>query len=150
MESKDFDVSALELIAGMAAAVLERQSNQGLHTQIAHAQIALAPPKTASNAFPSWANLDAKQRTLHTKAQRFSRVLVAEMQLARPEASRAGREQSNIYMFLRTEIDRAREGYRKQFMAVPSMVDYLHLELVETMAAGDESKLGADYPGRLV
>jgi hypothetical protein len=87
---------------------------------------------------------------LHVRAQRFARVKVAEMQLSRPDACRAGRQQSNLYVFLRREIDQARDTYRKQFMTIPSMVDYLHLELVRTAAGGDGQKLGADYPGQLV
>jgi hypothetical protein len=106
--------------------------------------------KGVSSALPAWADLDERQRALHIRAQRFSRVIVAEMQLFRPEACRAGREQANLYIFLKSELDKARETYRKQFMTIPSMVDYLHLELVHSVADGDELKLGADYPGQLV
>ena len=153
------DLNALELIAGLASAVLERQSNAVLH-----ARIAPLPAKTesatavrteaaapaAKPALATWADLGEEQRALHIRAQRFSRVAVAEMQLAKPEACRAGREQNNLYLFLQTEIDKARESYRKQFLTIPSMVDYLHLELVNTAAGGDEMKLGAEYPGQLV
>ena len=167
------DVNALELVAGMASAVLERRSNVGLHSQIQvaakpdeRAQVAAAtqpdgkpeaeatekqeqpaPPKATR---PSWMDLSDQQRQLHVRAQRFARVAVAEMQLAKPQGSRAGREQANLYMFLKPEIDKARESFRKQFMTIPSMVDYLHLELVKTAAEGDELKLGVDYPGQLV
>lgn len=144
------DINALELIGGIASAVLGRQSNAGLHAQIAP----MAPPRRkeplSPAALPSWAELSDEQRSLHIRAQRFSRVAVAEMQIARPEICRAGRDQNNFYVFLKTEIDKARETYRKQFMTVPSMVDYLHLELVHVAAEGDELKLGADYPGQLV
>jgi len=89
-------------------------------------------------------------RGLHVRAQLFARGKTAEMQLSRPDACQAGRQQSNFYVFLKREIDSARDTYLKQFMAAPSMVDYLHLELVRTAAGGDEQKLGADYPGQLV
>ena len=155
--SGSVDTDALELIAGMASIVLERKSNMSLHSQIA---LAPAPKSNGSSrlstasfstsAMPSWANLAQDQRALHIRAQRFSRSSVAQMQLARPEACRAGREQSNLYLFLRAEIDKARETFRTQFLTIPSMVDYLHLELVQTAAEGDEKKLGADYPGQLV
>jgi hypothetical protein len=72
------------------------------------------------------------------------------MQLAKPEACRAGREQSDLYLFLKNEIEKAREIYMRQFGTISSMADYLHLELVRTAAGGDETKLGADYPGQLV
>lgn len=153
------DVNALELVGGMASAVLERQSNTTIHTRISAphgskpepvngAPPPIAPPKRP--ALPAWADLGEEQQAIHIKAQRFSRVTVAEMQLARPEACRAGREQKNLYVFLKQEIDKARETYRKQYMTIPSMVDYLHLELVQTAGEGDESRLGADYPGQLV
>jgi hypothetical protein len=139
------DMNGLELVAGMASSMLERKANTALH-----AQIAAAPaPDAAARKLPAWTDLPSDQRQLHIRAQRFARVAVAELQLARPEACRAGREQSDLYLFLKREIDKARENYRKQFMTVPYMVDYLHLELIQTAAQGDERKLGADYPGRL-
>jgi hypothetical protein len=163
-DTGESDTQALELIAGLGSLVLERQANSSLHAQIAPAprpepHPATAPEPVAPNngrteartsALPAWADLDEQQRTLHIRAQRFSRVTIAEMQLFRPEACRAGREQANLYIFLKAELDKARDTYRKQFMTVPSMVDYLHLELVNTVAEGDEHKLGADYPGQLV
>lgn len=142
------DANALELLAGMAAAVLERVSNKTLHAQIASAPAPSARELQAP-VLPFWAELSETQRGLHIRARRFSRVAIAEMHLARPEACRAGREQNTLYMLLRREIDKARESYRKQFMTIPSMMDYLHLELVRA-AGGDERKLGADYPGQLV
>lgn len=147
--AESVNVDALELVAGLASIVLERQSNASLYPQIAVMPNSdkLEP---ARNSLSSWADLGEEQRRIHIRAQRFSRVAVAEMQLTRPEACRAGREQSDIYLFLKKEIDKARETYRKQFMTIPSMVDYLHLELIRTAAEGDESKLGADYPGQLV
>jgi hypothetical protein len=146
----DPDLSALELVAGIASAVLERRSNAALHSQIStHREIA-AQEAPKNRVLPTWADLREDQRGLHIRAQRFSRVAVAEMQLSRPEACRAGREQANLYVFLKQEIDKARESYRKQFVTIPSMVDYFHLELVQGAADGDELKLGADYPGQLV
>jgi hypothetical protein len=76
-------------------------------------------------------------------------VKVAQMEISRPEACRAGRKESNFYLFLKREIDSARDSYRKQFMTAPHMPDYLHLELVHTALEGQEQKLGADYPGQL-
>jgi hypothetical protein len=138
------DGNALELIAGLASVVLERRSNES-----SHAQIAAAPAVAKGKGLPGWAALQELDRELHGRAQRFARVTVAHMELNRPEACRGGREQGNLYVFLRGEIDKARETYRTQFMTISSMVDYLHLQLVQA-AGGDEGKLGADYPGALV
>jgi hypothetical protein len=146
----DLNTDALELIAGLASAVLERGSNVTLHAQIQPVAMSDAPVEPAKKAaLPAWSRLGEEQRSQHVRAQRFSRVKIAEMQLYRPEACREGRERGNLYVLLRPEIDGARETYRRQFMTTPTMVDYLHLELVKTAAAGDEFKLGAEYPGPL-
>lgn len=151
------DVSLVELVSGVAATVLERQSNQSIHSQITLSLAAPVPVSAQASeepvrarSLPGWADLNEKDRILHSRAQRFSRVAVADMQLRKPEACRSGRKQNNMYMFLQTEIEKARETYSKQFMTIASMVDYLHLELVNVAAEGDERKLGADYPGHLV
>ncbi len=140
-----FDVNAIELIAGLASIVLERQSNTLLHTQIATQPVAASSHTRVPNsaALPSWADLNQDQRLLHIRAQRFARVKVAEMQLSRPDACHAGRQQGDLYLLLRQEIDKARDTYRRQFMTIPSMVDYLHLELVRIAAEGDERKTGS-------
>jgi hypothetical protein len=167
-DTEHVDIDGLELVAGIGSLVLERQSNVSLHAQIAPVQppanqpeIGTAP-RTGPSAsdgvrsspsrpqvLPAWAALNEPDRSLHLRAQRFSRVSVAEMQLSRPEACRAGRETWNLYVFLRTELDKTRDLYRKQFMTIPSMIDYLHLELVRSAAEGDDLKLGAEYPGPL-
>jgi hypothetical protein len=149
-ENRTPDMNGLELVCGVAGSMLERQANQTLHAQIVSTPpVAVRAAPAVSKSSP-WSDMAYEQRQLHGRAQRFARVTVAEMQLARPEACKAGREQNDLYLFLKREIDKARENYRKQFMTVPSMVDYLHLELVQTAAEGDEQKLGADYPGQLL
>jgi hypothetical protein len=156
------DIPALELIVGIASSVLERHGNSSLHAQIespvTSPASAIIPPKLVNatsphlpaRSLPAWSDLDESQRQLHLRAQRFARVTVAQMQLSKPEACQAGREQGNLYLFLKLEIDKAREIYNRQFRTISSMVDYLHLELLRIPAEGDERKLGADYPGQLV
>jgi len=139
------DAHGLELIAGLASCALERQSSTA-----PHAQIARAPAAAPKAGLPVWAGAEESQRLLHIRARRFARVAVAEMQLSKPEACRAGREQNDLYLLLKNEIDKAREIYRRQFGTISPMADYLHLELVHTAAEGDEMKLGAEYPGQLV
>ena len=145
-----FDLNGLELVAGFASVVLERASDPSQRTQIALQPASQKSTLNSSNsALPSWADLPEHQQTLHLRAQRFARVKVAEMQVSRPDACQEGRQQANFYVFLKREIDAARDTYLTQFMSVPSMIDYLHLELVRTAVQGDERKLGADYPGQL-
>lgn len=152
------DVNGLELVTGLASIVLERQNNRAIHSQIEPLREPMKAEQTEPKAtgggpartMPAWSALDKQGQNLHIRAQRFSRVKVAEMQMSRPEACQAGREKGNLYLFLKGEIETARDQFRQQFMIIPSMVDYLHLELVQTAAEGDEARLGADYPGQLL
>jgi hypothetical protein len=106
----------------------------------------------APAAAPDWyAALPASERDLHVRAQRFARVQAAEMRLHRSAEVRLGRARRNLYDALQGPIDAARESYRRQFLpACPSMIDYLHQELVRTLASGDADALGPSYPGPLV
>ena len=154
IDMEGVDINGLELLANIASLALERKGNDAVHTQLvgapsASSATAPAPKPASERKLAAWANLSAEQRTFHSRAQRLARVKVAEMELAKPEACRAGRREGNFYLFLKREIDAARDSYRKQFMMAPGMVDYLHLEIVGAALGGDEQKLGADYPGQL-
>ncbi|WP_031499692.1 hypothetical protein [Bryobacter aggregatus] len=99
----------------------------------------------------NWDELTQEQRELHMRAQRFARVQVAEMRLYKDDAVKAGRRDANIYLRLKTEIDEARERYLSQFLdGQQHMRDYLHGELVETLAIDNPQLMGPDYPGSLV
>jgi hypothetical protein len=105
----------------------------------------LAPMKTA------WESLAAEEQQVHLRAQRFARVQAAALRLHEGPAVHAGRSRRNLYEALREPIDAAREQFRKDFFArCPSMVDYLHLELVHTLANDDAELLGTNYPGPMV
>ena len=147
-DAAETDANALELLAGIASMALEARGKHGAQGTIAIASAAarVEQPEKKRGDAPAWAELKDDERAIHVRAQRFARVRVAEMELSRPEACRAGREQRNLYVFLKSEIDRARERYREQFVTTFSMVDYLHLELVRA-AGGEEDALGDDYPG---
>jgi hypothetical protein len=70
------------------------------------------------------------------------------MRLYHAEAVQAGRARARLYETLRKAIDTAREKFRQTyFSSCPSMVDYLHLELVRTLANDDPELLGKEYPG---
>ena len=93
VEDESLDVNGLELVTGMASAVIQRRSNLALYAQIGPAP-QLGPAQESGGTpqasrplreLPPWINLSESQRELHRKAQRFSRVVVAEMQLARPK-----------------------------------------------------------------
>jgi hypothetical protein len=133
--------AALEMLAQVAAAVWD-----SLVVPETPQLVTIAPaPQSA------WDALSAEDQAIHLRAQRFARVQVSEMRLHDGAAVEYGRTQRDLYGALRARIDRARATFRQSyFAACSSMVDYLHVELVRTLAHDDADLLGKDYPGPLV
>jgi hypothetical protein len=105
----------------------------------------------ARPAKPSWDDLPAEEQRLHLRAQRFARVQISEIRLQEADAVQSGRGRRKLYEALRKPIDAARAKFQEMFFRkCPSMVDYLHLELLHTLAQDDAELLGDDYPGPLV
>jgi hypothetical protein len=150
--------AALELVTGVAGLYWEslgtaRPQPAGLLT-ISGAMWKQAPSASSTPADKKpggkWWELTPHQRQLHLAAQRFARLHVAEMRLYRSDAMRSGRARLDLYDALRDSIDTAREGFRQKFIgASPTMVDYLHLELLRSLADDDPHLLGHEYPGPL-
>jgi hypothetical protein len=92
-----------------------------------------------------------EERRLHNDARRFARLLISEIKLYNEQQVAEGRSQHDLYDRLREYIDRSREMYDKRVRAeVAARYDYFHGELVNTLAEGDASKLGSNYPGATV
>jgi len=92
-----------------------------------------------------------EERRLHNDARRFARLLISEIKLYNEQKVAEGRAEHDLYDRLREYIDRSREMYDKRVKAeVATRYDYFHGELVNTLAEGDASKLGANYPGATV
>ena len=92
-----------------------------------------------------------EERRLHNDARRFARLLISEIKLYNEQKVAEGRFEHDLYDRLREYIDRSREMYDKRVKAeVATRYDYFHGELVNTLAEGDVSKLGANYPGATV
>ncbi len=92
-------------------------------------------------------NLGAEEQAAHLRAQRMAKVRVAQMRISESEALRRGVHLHDIYGELRISIDTARADYRETYMSSPGMVDYLHLEIVRSLAREDTRLLGQRYPG---
>lgn len=92
-----------------------------------------------------------EERRLHNDARRFARLLVSEIKLYNEQKVKEGRDSADLYERLREAIDRSREMYDKRVQPpVAAKFDYFHYELVSTLAEGEETKLGEDYPGATV
>ena len=92
-----------------------------------------------------------EERRLHNDARRFARLLISEIKLYNEQKVAEGRAEHDLYDRLKEYIDRSREMYDKRVKGeVANRYDYFHTELVNTLAEGDVSKLGANYPGATV
>jgi hypothetical protein len=136
--------AAVELVAQVAAALWVDLLPPPPVVEL----VSIAPLPAVNKPAASWELLDVEEQRVHLRAQRFARVEVAAIRLQEGLAVQAGRLRHDIYATLRGRIDGARELFRKDFFAnCPSMVDYLHLELLHTLAHDDAELLGDDYPG---
>ncbi len=86
----------------------------------------------------------------HSRALRFARVKVAEIQLYQASQVKSGRAARDLYGVLGPHIDAARGAFRENFLVpLSGLPDYLHQELVKTLAKEDAVLLGPSYPGPL-
>jgi hypothetical protein len=86
----------------------------------------------------------------HLRAQRFAKVKIAEIQLYQADRVKTGQAARDIYSALRPHIDEARTAFASQFLTPANGTpDYLHQEMVRTLAHNDEALLGPLYPGPL-
>jgi hypothetical protein len=142
----DVQSDALELLATVAGAVVEHPAHKSTAEKFGAEKSANGLVRIAGTAIAG-----GDEHELHVKARRFARVQAAEIRLYKSENVKNGRAGRDLYTSLKTEIDAARQVYRRDFIVrSPSMVDYLHGELVRTIANDDAALLGPEYPGPLV
>lgn len=140
--AEDFDAALLDVVVTAAGAALESHMGRG---PSALANIVTITPAAGA----PFITRDEEER--HSRAQRFARVQVAEIRLYHSQEVKAGRADSNVYRALKAQIDGVRTVYQEQYLKnVPNMTDYLHQEILRTLANGNSELLGPDYPGPLV
>ncbi len=138
-------------IPGLPAAAGPLVGISGYSSRPPAAAAARAAESNGARQHKEWWDLSRQEQQLHLAAQRFARVQVAEMRLATAESFRSGRAAHDIYGALKQPIEEARQQFRERHMTVsPTMVDYLHLEMVRSLAEDDANMLGPNYPGPLV
>ncbi|MEP6714771.1 MAG: hypothetical protein ABJC09_04315 [Terriglobia bacterium] len=98
-----------------------------------------------------WDELSPDDQQLHLKAQRMARVRIAEIRLQHADGLRKGAADGNLYGALCVQIDAARTEFLQAFLSKsPTMVDYLHLEILRSLAHDNDRILGEKYPGPMV
>ncbi len=140
--------SALELLCGAAGIRLESLQTEALSLKPLPSAGLVQISDGKTGAPQSWNDLTPEDQRLHLQAQRVARVKVAEMRLYHADELRNGAASGNVYGSLRAEIDSARTSFLQSFLAKsPTMVDYLHLEILRSLAHDDDRLLGESYPG---
>jgi hypothetical protein len=141
-EDADSGATLLDLVVTAAGAALESHIAHNV-TRMPSNMVTITP----ATGTP-FITRDEEER--HSRAQRFARVQVAEIRLYHSQAVKAGRADSNVYKALKTQIDEVRRIYQEQYLKdAPNMVDYLHQEILRTLANGNSELLGPDYPSPL-
>jgi len=154
--------------AGPASAVTERRTEEPAKPVTAATAGALPKTTTASSngSVPKskpipvpvkppvvqvTAEVSVASGKAHQSAQRLARVLISEIKLyymSKIDGQNEA-ELTNIYDLLKGPIDKSRQHYNQRVGAdASSMPDYFHGELVKTLCAGDESRLGPNYTAK--
>jgi hypothetical protein len=106
------------------------------------------PPPAPAPAAVDVSRLSEEEQKVHKDAKRFAKLLVSEIELYNKAKVADGRKSKDIYKRLKVDIERSRQTYEKRFgKTAAKQVDYFHEELVRSLATGDTSLLGSDYPG---
>lgn len=106
------------------------------------------PPPAPAPAAVDISQLSEEEQKVHKDAKRFAKLLVSEIELYNKAKVADGRKSKDIYQRLKVDIERSRQTYEKRFgKTAAKQVDYFHDELVRSLATGDVSLLGSEYPG---
>jgi hypothetical protein len=90
--------------------------------------------------------LSTEEQELHRRANRVAKVSMQDIKMLRPEQVRLGRENKDICIRLKDDIEKAHREYDRRFKPIMDHpVDYFYRWMVEILAEGDSHALG-EYP----
>ena len=102
-------------------------------------------PESASDAFDV-NRLTPEEQELHRRANRVAKVSMQDIKMLRPDQVRLGRENKDICIRLKDDIEKAHREYDRRFKPIMDHpVDYFYRWMVEILAEGDAAALG-EYP----
>jgi hypothetical protein len=108
---------------------------------------AAAPPPAAIPAAEfDVTSLSAEEQEMHRRANRHIKVSMQDIKLLRKDGVKLGREQKDLCIRLKDDLDKARKEYERRFKPILGHpVDYFYKWAVEILAGGDAEALG-EYP----
>ena len=90
--------------------------------------------------------LTPEEQELHRRANRVAKVSMQDIKMLRPDQVRLGRENKDICIRLKDDIEKAHREYDRRFKPIMDHpVDYFYRWMVEILAEGDAAALG-EYP----
>jgi hypothetical protein len=91
-------------------------------------------------------SLPLEEQELHRRAYRVAKVSMQDIKMLRSEDVRIGRENRDLCIRLRDDIEKAHKEYDRRFQSIQSHpVDYFYDWMVEILGGGDAQALG-EYP----
>lgn len=133
-----FDASALPPFSE-AAPTSQHDSEHDSEGLSEHVHAAPAP------AF-DLAALRQEERDLHRRADRVAKVAMQDIKMLHPDEVKLGKENHDLCVRLRDDIERARREYDRRFHSIlDHPVDYFYNRMVEILGDGKPEALG-DYP----
>lgn len=90
--------------------------------------------------------LSPEEQEMHRRANRVAKVSMQDIKMLKPEQVRLGRQNKDICVRLRDDIEKAHKEYERRFRQIQSHpVDYFYHWLVQILGDGDPGAIG-DYP----
>ena len=147
---KKVDSSALQILvraAGQWLEILTARKASGT-PEAASAAAAAAGQTSTLPTINAAQSFSTDEQELHTKAQRFAKLLVDEIRLYNQAKVKEGRQSRELYKVLRVDIEKSRDTYNRRY-ANTSVADagYFTQEVIRILADNDASVLGSDFPG---
>jgi hypothetical protein len=107
----------------------------------------LPPPPEVEEAPPfEVRSLPAGEQEMHRRANRVAKVSMQDIKMLKKDAVKLGREQKDLCIRLKDDLDKARKEYERRFRPILGHpVDYFYQWAVEILADGDPEALG-EYP----
>ena len=103
-------------------------------------------PEPASTPAFDLHGLTSEEQELHRRANRVAKVSMQDIKMLHPEQVRLGRENKDLCIRLKDDIEKAHREYDRRFKPIMDHpVDYFYRWMVEILAEGDSSALG-EYP----
>jgi hypothetical protein len=128
--------------AAPAAEIAERDETQVTSAEEIASESVVEEPEMAFDV----GSLPDSEREMHKRANRVAKVSMQDIKMLKPEEVRVGRENRDICVRLRSELDKARKEYDRRFQKILDQpVDYFHHWLVEILGEGNPETLG-EYP----